>query len=88
MNELLEEYELSPIEAKALVKRVEQFKEEQQSRARDNGQIVKQVVAFGEPAGKGIRDCKLVPVNLTMKHKLPVYVTTSEVIVQEEKLNC
>ncbi|GCD08729.1 DUF1670 domain-containing protein [Clostridium tagluense] len=66
MNELLEEYGLSPIEAKALVKRVAQFKEEQQSGARDNGQIVKKVVAFGELAGKRIIDCKLVPVNLTM----------------------
>jgi len=52
MNELLEEYGLSPIEAKALVKRVEQFKEEQQNGERDNRQIVKQVVAIGEPAGK------------------------------------
>jgi len=66
MNELLEEYGLSPIEAKALVMRVEQFKEEQQNGERDNRQIVKQVVAVGEPAGKRIRDCKLVPVNLTM----------------------
>ena len=66
INELLEEYGLSPIEAKALVKRVEQFIEEQQNGERDNRQVVKQVVAIGEPAGKRIKDCKLVSVNLTM----------------------
>lgn len=65
-NELKEEYGLSPIEAKALVKRVELFKEEMSSGVRDNNQIIRQVVAKGEPAGKRIRDCRLVPVILTM----------------------
>lgn len=65
-NELKEYYGLSPIEAKALVKRVEQFKEESIIGVRDNNQIVRQVVALGEPAGKRIKDCKLVSVNLTM----------------------
>lgn len=65
-NELKEEYGLSPIEAKALVKRVEQFKEEMSSGVRNNNQIVRQVVSKGEPAGKRIRDCRLVPVILTM----------------------
>lgn len=65
-NELKEEYGLSPIEAKALVKRVELFKEEMSSGTRDNNQVVRQVVAKGEPAGKRIRDCRLVPVSLTM----------------------
>lgn len=65
-NELKEEYGLSPIEAKALVKRVEQFKEETSGGVRDNNQIVKHVVAVGEPAGKRIRDCRLVSVTLTM----------------------
>lgn len=65
-NELKEEYGLSPIEAKALVKRVEQFKEEMSDGTRDNNQIIRQVVAKGEPAGKRIRDCRLVPVTLTM----------------------
>lgn len=65
-NELKEEYGLSPIEAKALVKRVEQFKEEMSSGVRDHNQIVRQVVVNGEPAGKRIRDCRLVPVTLTM----------------------
>jgi len=64
--ELKEYYGLSPIEAKALVKRMEQFKEEQQGGARENNQIVRQVVVLGEPAGKRIRDCKLISVNLTM----------------------
>lgn len=65
-NELKEEYGLSPIEAKALVKRVELFKEETRDGVRDNNQIIRQVVAKGEPAGKRIRDCKLIPVTLTM----------------------
>lgn len=65
-NELKEEYGLSPIEAKALVKRVELFKEEMSSGVRDHNQIVRQVVVNGEPAGKRIRDCRLIPVTLTM----------------------
>jgi hypothetical protein len=65
-NELKEEYGLSPIEAKALVKRVEQFKEDMSSGVRDYNQIVKQFVVNGEPAGKRIRDCRLIPVTLTM----------------------
>lgn len=65
-NELKEEYGLSPIEAKALVKRVELFKEEMSGGVRDHNQIVRQVVVNGEPAGKRIRDCRLIPVTLTM----------------------
>lgn len=68
-NELKEEYGLSPIEAKALVKRMEQFKDDTSNGERDNNQIIKQVVAKGEPAGKRIRDCRLVPVTLTMNFK-------------------
>jgi len=65
-NELKEEYGLSPIEAKALIKRVELFRDEMSRGTRDNNQIIRQVVAKGEPAGKRIRDCRLVPVTLTM----------------------
>lgn len=65
-NELKEEYGLSPIEARALIKRVEQFKYDMSEGERDNNQVIRHVVAKGEPAGKRIKDCKLVPVVLTM----------------------
>jgi hypothetical protein len=65
--DLKEEYGLSPIEAKALVKKVQEFVEEETIGCRKNSQIVRMAVAIGEPAGKRIKDCKLVPVNLTME---------------------
>ena len=64
--ELMEDYGLSPIEAKALIKRIEKFKEDTEDTTRDNCQIVRQVVALGEPAGKRIKDCKLIDVKLSM----------------------
>lgn len=65
-NELKEDYGLSPIESKALIKRIIMFENEITSDIRKNNQILKQVVALGEPAGKRIRDCKLVTVRLSM----------------------
>lgn len=65
-NELKEGYGISPIEEKALVKQIEQFKEQMSNGTKDNNQIIRQVVAKGEPAGKRIRDYKIVVVLLTM----------------------
>lgn len=64
--ELKEEYGLSPIESKALVKRIVSFEEEITTDTRKNNQILKQVVTMGEPAGKRIKDCKLKTVKLSI----------------------
>lgn len=66
-QELKEDYGMSPIEAKALIKKMQEFVEQETNGSRRNNQIVRQVVAIGEPAGKRIQDCKLVSVNLTMQ---------------------
>jgi len=64
--ELKEDYGLSPVESKALIKRIVMFEEEITTDTRKNNQILRQVVSLGEPAGKRIRDCKLTTVKLTM----------------------
>jgi hypothetical protein len=65
--ELKEEYGMSPIEVKALIRKMQEFIEKETIGKRKNNQIVRFVVALGEPAGKKIKDCKLVSVNLTME---------------------
>jgi DNA-binding MarR family transcriptional regulator len=65
--ELKEEYGLSPIEAKALIKKVQEFIENMISDERNNDQITRTVVVIGEPAGKKIKDCKMKQVHLTMQ---------------------
>lgn len=64
--ELKEDYGLSQIEARALIKRVEQFQEEVNDGRRNNNQIIRHTVSIGEPAGKKLSECRLIPVNLTM----------------------
>lgn len=64
--ELKEEYGMSPIESKALIKRIVQFEEEIVIDTRKSNQILRHVVIQGEPAGKRIRDCKLKTVKLSM----------------------
>lgn len=65
--ELKEEYGMSPVEAKALIKKVQEFIEAITVGERKSNQIVRYAVAKGEPAGKKISECKLVPVHLTMQ---------------------
>jgi hypothetical protein len=64
--ELKEEYGLSPIEAKALIKKIQEFIESMTSNERNKEQITRTVVAIGEPAGRRLSNCKMVQVNLTM----------------------
>ncbi len=64
--ELKEDYGLSQIEARALISRVEKFNEDLHDDRRSHNQILKQVVAVGEPSGKKLRECRLVKVKLTM----------------------
>jgi len=65
-REFLEDYGLNKIDSKVLVQRVVRFQEENLSSQRAKNQIVRQVVARGEPAGKKISECRLIEVNLTI----------------------
>ncbi len=76
--ELKEDYGLSQIEARALVKRMEQFQEEVNDGRRNNNQIIHQAIAIGEPTGKKLSECRLVPVKLTM------YFTNEEKLEKEK----
>ena len=62
----LQEYRLSPIEAKAILQRLDQYLEEQQDDRLAEGQIIYPAVAFSEPAGKPLAKCRLVRVKLTL----------------------
>jgi len=64
--ELQEGYNLSPVEALVLARRVRQLVEEQTGQHRQAGQITYQAIGIGEPAGKALRDCRKVPVHLTL----------------------
>ncbi len=62
----LQGYRLSPIEARAVYQRIGQYLSEQTNVYLENGQIFYTAVAYGEPAGKPIKQCKLVRVRLTL----------------------
>lgn len=64
--ELQSGYNLSPVEAQVLAVRVQQLVDEQTGAARQPGQITYQAIAVGEPAGKPLRQCRKVPVHLTL----------------------
>lgn len=62
----LQNYRLSPIEAKAIVHRIQQYLDEHHPDQLDEGQIFYSAVAFSEPAGKPLEQCRLVRVKLTL----------------------
>jgi hypothetical protein len=62
----LQNYRLSPIEAKAVVQRIQQYLDEHNADQLGEGQIFYPAVAFSEPAGKPIEKCRLVRVKLTL----------------------
>lgn len=62
----LQDYRLSPIEARAVYQRVQQYLAESSAPQLGEGQILYTAVAFGEPAGKPLRQCRLVRVRLTV----------------------
>jgi transposase len=65
-SELASGYGLSPVEARVLAQRVCELVAEQSGLAREPGQITYQAIALDEPAGKALRDCRKVPVHLTL----------------------
>jgi hypothetical protein len=62
----LQGYRLSPIEARAIAQRLAQYLAEQGDRGLANGQSYYTAVAYGEPAGRPIKACKLVRIRLTL----------------------
>ena len=64
--ELREGYNLSPVEAMVLARRVQQLVDTQTGFARQPGQIIYHAIAMDEPPGKPLRLCSKVPVHLTV----------------------
>jgi AraC-like DNA-binding protein len=64
--ELQQGYNLSPVEAQVLARRVQQLVDEQTGMARQPGQVSYQAIAVGEPAGKPLAACRKVPVHLSL----------------------
>ena len=64
--ELQQGYNLSPVEAQVLARRVRQLVDEQLGLTRQAGQVTYQAVALNEPPGKPLRMCRKVAVHLTM----------------------
>jgi hypothetical protein len=64
--ELQQGYNLSPVEAQVLAHRLQQLVDEQTGFARQQGQVTYQAIALDEPPGKPLRQCRKVPVHLTL----------------------
>ena len=64
--ELQRGYDLSPVEAQVLARRVQQLVDEQAGFSRQAGQITYQAIAINEPPGKSLEDCRKAPVHLTI----------------------
>lgn len=64
--ELQQGYNLSPVEAQVLARRLQQIIDEQTGYTRSLGQITYQAIAIDEPPGKSLADCQKVPVQLTL----------------------
>jgi AraC-like DNA-binding protein len=64
--ELQAGYNLSPVEAQVLARRVQQLVDEQTGFVRKQGQITYQAIALDEPPGKPLSECRKVPVHLTL----------------------
>jgi hypothetical protein len=64
--ELQQGYNLSRVEAQVLAHRVQQLVDEQSGFARQLGQVTYQAIALDEPPGKPLRQCRKVPVHLSL----------------------
>ena len=65
MGEVTNGYGLSPVEAQALYEFNHQFSEQYLNSRRTAGQVIVSAVALGEPAGKPLKECRLLPVTIT-----------------------
>jgi hypothetical protein len=64
--ELQQGYNLSPVEAQVLAQRMQQLVDEQTGFSRQPGQITYQAIAVDEPPGRPLKQCRKVPVHLTL----------------------
>ena len=64
--ELQQGYDLSPVEAQVLARRVQEMVEERAGMACQAGQITYQAIAVNEPPGKPLALCRRAPVQLTV----------------------
>jgi transcriptional regulator with XRE-family HTH domain len=64
--ELQQDYRLSKVEAHVLLERLERYFEEHRLSHLAAGQIIYPAVAFSEPAGRPLKECKLQPTILTL----------------------
>ena len=76
--ELQQGYNLSPVEAQVLAHRLQQLVDEQAGWARQPGQVTYQAIAVDEPAGKPLRECRKVPVHLTLVAEPDAQVLVAE----------
>ena len=76
--ELQQGYNLSPVEAQVLANRLQQLVDEQTGFARQQGQITYQSIAIDEPPGKSLRECRKVPVHLSLLAEGDVQVWAGE----------
>ena len=76
--ELQQGYNLSPVEAHVLARRVQELVDEQTGLARQPGQITYQAIALEEPPGKPLSLCRRVPVHLTVSSEDDAEVWATE----------
>lgn len=84
--ELQRGYGLSSVEALVLARRVQQLVEEQTGQHRQPGQIRYQAIAIEEPAGKALKDCRKVPVQLTVVADGDAHAQASEGVIALRRL--
>lgn len=65
-TELQQGYNLSPVEAQVLSHYVQQLVDEQTGYGRQQGQITYPAIEMNEPPGKSLRQCRKIPVKLTV----------------------
>ena len=64
--ELCTQYALPPVAAEALMSQINRYVQERSENVRASGQILVPAVSVTEPAGKPIKNCKLVNVAITV----------------------
>ena len=87
--ELRQGYDLSPVEAQALARRVQEMVDERAGMARQAGQITYQAIAMEEPPGKPLALCRRVPVQVTVfaEEDVELWATKGPVAVRQARVH-
>lgn len=85
INDLNTGLGLSQVEAEALYDRITMFNRDYYGGSRGAGQITKTIVALGELAGKPIKYCRMVSVNLTILHDEDIEIRQKHGIAAERR---